>query len=152
MLITLGDRKGNPDWIIGAAKKLNRSQSQRHVVIFSAIFINTFIGKLPNKKRVHSFIGLSGAMTCTGMEKYSVECINNTLDFISLNSTPSSYPGTICETPQFLELYGLMVLLSCAAFLRFYHLLRLGTLTGKIMFCNLSGSISLKQLLSCFLL
>jgi len=70
-------------------------------------------------------------MTCTGMENYSVECINNTLDFISLNSTPTSYPGTICETPQFLELYGLMVLLSCAAFLRFYHLLRLGTLTGE---------------------
>jgi len=117
LLITLGDRKGNPDWIVQAAKKLNRSQSQRHVVIFSAIFINTFIG-------------LSGAMTCTGMENYSVECINNTLDFISMNSTPPSYPGTICETPQFLELYGLMVLLSCAAFLRFYHLLRLGTLTG----------------------
>ena len=71
-------------------------------------------------------------MTCTGMENYSVECINNTLDFISMNSTPPSYPGTICETPQFLELYGLMVLLSCAAFLRFYHLLRLGTLTGEL--------------------
>ena len=85
--ITLGDRKGNPPCIISAARRLNRSQSRRHIVIFASMILN-------------SFIGLSGAMTCAGIERFTVECNNKTLNFQDFNGTPAVYTDTICETPQ----------------------------------------------------
>ena len=39
-------------------------------------------------------------MTCAGIERFTVECDNNTLTFQNMTGTPESYADTICDTPQ----------------------------------------------------
>ena len=70
-----------------ASRRLASSQSNRHVVIFVSMILN-------------SFYGLSGAMTCAGIERFTVECSNQTLNFTQLESAPQYYLDTICDTPQ----------------------------------------------------
>ena len=86
-MLTLGDGPKSPTWVFEASRRLSRSQSRRHILIFASMILN-------------SFIGLSGAMSCAGIEQFTVECDNNTFLFTDFNMTPQWYTETICDSPQ----------------------------------------------------
>ena len=137
--------------------KINLSQSLRHIVIFASTLLNTYIGlsgtmtcaALPkyNDDECASNSTLSGSVR----QSISPSNITTAAPLSAFTTTaataslpPTDYDNTICQSPQverfvsdvtlnlghvqFIELYALLVLLSCASFLRFYHFMRLGTL------------------------
>ena len=134
--------------------KVNLSQSLRHIVIFASTLLNTYIGlsgtmtcaALPkySDDECASNSTLSGSVRQSSPSNMSTAAPLSSFTTTSTASLPpTDYDNTICQSPQvgrfvsdwlwsrpfqFIELYALLVLLSCASFLRFYHFMRLGTL------------------------